>query len=57
MQVSLNEWLTIIKVVRMLYGVDVAKELFEASINKYLDISDYSGIIKLPRDNSEEGKQ
>jgi hypothetical protein len=52
MQVCLTDWLQIIKVVRMLYGVDVAKSLFEASINKYLDISNYSDIIKLPRDNS-----
>ena len=52
MQVCLTEWLQIIKVVRMLYGVEVAKQLFEASVNKYLDISNYSDIIKLPRDTS-----
>lgn len=56
MQVSLSEWLQIIKVVRMLYGVEVAKELFEASHKKYLDISNYSDILKIPRDNSDEGK-
>ena len=57
MQVCLTEWLQIIKVVRMLYGVEVAKQLFEASVNKYLDISNYSDIIKLPRDTSTKESQ
>lgn len=52
MQVCLTEWLQIIKVVRMLYGVEVAQQLFEASVNKYLDMSNYRDIIKLPRDTS-----
>lgn len=56
MQICLTEWLQVIKVVRMIYGVEVARQLFEASLDKYLDISNYSGILKLPRDNNQKGE-
>lgn len=35
MQVSLNEFLQLIKVIRMLYGLDVAKELFEYGYKQF----------------------
>lgn len=57
MQVSLIEYLNIIKVVRMLYGVDLAQQLFESTYKQFgFTFQIDNAKLVLPRDSNQENK-
>ena len=57
MQVSLTEFCQLVKVVRMLYGVDFARQLFESTYKQFGFTFDIvNAKLESTQDSNQEGK-
>lgn len=59
MKINLTDYLSLVKVIRMLYGVELADEFFQSTYKKFgFEFSISRDKIELPRDtnNNQKGK-